>query len=104
MSGTSGSLSSSSTSPFCDFIFSISEINYTPPWAGGYVDITFTNTGNVTIEITDVSSIIEMSIFGPLPIVVAPGETVIFTVGSYNEDMAGHGFTIINTCSDFGPV
>lgn len=76
-------------------------VYYTPPYAGGAVDIQFLNTGPVPITITGASGVVALDVF-TAPITVNPGASTIFTVGSYDEDMSGHGFTIHTTCGDFG--
>lgn len=76
---------------------------YTPPWAGGYVDIRVVNTGTIPVIINSVlASWPDPVVHGGLPVTIPVGEEDILSVGSeaYENDIAGGQVQFLTSCGD----
>jgi hypothetical protein len=105
---SSSSNGDSSSSPFCDYEYSIlTDVQYGDPYFGGSVNIFFKNTGSIPIQIMGASgTFVPLDVSTGVPLNVNPGQEITFTVGSFSEDadMGSAGFTIYTTCGNFGPA
>ena len=94
---------SSEEASTCGFTTAVvSGPTYTPPWAGGYVDVEIVNTGELPITInTALASWPSVEVFRGLPVIIPVGGSVTLSIGSISsDDIAGGSLQLLTTCGD----